>query len=110
MFILSPRGRYQRLPRALLLALDGFKQRLEVALAEAAAAFALDDLEEQRGAVFDGPGEDLQHVAFVVAIDEDAQLLQFVERLVDLADAVLQFGVVGVRHAQKLDALLAAAC
>ena len=34
-----------------LLALDGLEERLEVALAEAARTFALDDLEEDRRAV-----------------------------------------------------------
>jgi hypothetical protein len=48
------------------------EESLKVSLAEAAAAFALDDFEEEGGAVFDGLGEDLQHVAFVVAVDEDA--------------------------------------
>lgn len=52
-----------------LLALNGLKQRLKVALAEAAAALALDNLVKQRWPVFDRAGEDLQHVAFVVAID-----------------------------------------
>jgi methylglutaconyl-CoA hydratase len=37
-----------------LLAFDGFEESFEVALAEAAAAFALDDLVEDGGAVFDG--------------------------------------------------------
>ena len=67
---------HQRLPREVLLALDGLEQRLEISLAETAAAFALDDFVEQRGAVFHRLGEDLQHVAFVVAIHQDAELLQ----------------------------------
>ena len=54
-----------------LLSFDGFKEGLEVAFAEAAAPLALDDLVEDRGAVFYGTGEDLKHVAFVVAVDED---------------------------------------
>src|SRR5579863_3901878 len=47
----------------LLLALDGFEERLEVAFAETAAALALNDFEEQGRAIFHGPREDLQHVA-----------------------------------------------
>src|SRR5664279_2343115 len=46
-----------------LLALDGFKERLEVSLAEAAAALALNDLEEECWTIFDRAREDLQHVA-----------------------------------------------
>ena len=55
-----------------LLSFDGFKEGLEVALAEAAASLALDDLVEDRGAVFYRTSEDLEHVAFVVAVDQDA--------------------------------------
>jgi 2-keto-4-pentenoate hydratase/2-oxohepta-3-ene-1,7-dioic acid hydratase in catechol pathway len=73
---------------ALLGALDGLEQRLEVADAEAGRAVALDDLVEHRRAVLDRLGEDLQQVALVVAVDEDAELLQVVPRLVDLADAL----------------------
>src|SRR5438132_9164692 len=62
-----------------LLALDGLEQRLEVALAEALAPFPLDDLEEQRRAVGDGAGEDLQQIAVVVSIDEDAQVVKAVQ-------------------------------
>jgi hypothetical protein len=43
-------------PEALFL-LDGFEKRLEIALAEALAAAALDDLDEQGGSIFDGLGE-----------------------------------------------------
>src|SRR3712207_8934304 len=43
-------------------------------------------LEEHRRAVADGLGEDLQHVALVVAVDEDAEPAQVVQALLDLAD------------------------
>ena len=91
--------------RGGLLALDGLEQRLEIALAETAAALALDHFEEQRRPVLHRAGEDLQHVAFVVAVHQDAEFLQLVERLVDLPDARQQIVVVGGRHAQKLHAL-----
>ena len=89
-----------------LLAFYGFEEGFEVALAEAAAAFALDDLVEEGGAVFYGAGEDLEHVAFVVAVDEDAEALELFDGFVDLADALLQVGVVGVRDGEEGDALL----
>ena len=73
-----------------MFAFDGFEEGFEVAFAEAARAFALDDLVEDRRAVLDGLGEDLEQVAFVVAVDEDAEFGQFVDGLVDLADAVLE--------------------
>jgi hypothetical protein len=57
--------------RGVLLALDRLEQGLEVALAEAARAVALDDLEEDRRPVAERLGEDLQQVALVVVVDED---------------------------------------
>src|SRR4029450_5820797 len=54
-----------------LLPLDRLGQRLEIADAEAARAVALDDLEEERRAVLDGPGEDLEEVALLVAVGLD---------------------------------------
>ena len=87
---------------ALLLALDGFEERLEVALAERARALALDDLVEDRRAVLDGLGKDLQQVAVGVAVDEDAELGELVDRLVDGADAALELVVVGRRDGEEL--------
>ena len=66
-----------------LLALDRLEERLEVAVAEAARAVALDHLEEQRRPVLGGLREDLQQVAVVVAIGEDAQPAKVVPALVD---------------------------
>ena len=95
------------MPRLFLFQLDGLEQRLEVALAEALRAVALDDLDEHGGAVLDGLGEDLQQIAFVVAVDENAEVVDGLHILVDLADAVGQDLVVGVGHAQELDAVVA---
>ena len=55
-----------------LLPLDGFEQRLEVAFAEAAGAFALNDLVEHGRAILHRLGEDLQQIALVITIHEDA--------------------------------------
>src|SRR5215218_3988393 len=57
----------------LLFALDGLEQGLEVALTEAARAVALDDLEEDGRPVAERLCEDLEQVALVVAVDEDAE-------------------------------------
>src|SRR3712207_2426511 len=62
-----------------LLTLDRLEQRLEVAVAEAARAVALDDLEEDRRPVADRLREDLQQVALVVAVDEDAEPLEVLD-------------------------------
>ena len=91
----------------VLLALDGLEEGLEVALAEAERAVALDQLEEHRGPVAERLGEDLQQVAVLVAVDEDAALLQLLDRHAHLADAGAQLGVlvVGVGGVEELDAV-----
>src|SRR5207244_6962714 len=83
-----------QIPAQGLLALDRLEQRLEVALAEAARAVPLDHLEEEGRAVLRGLREDLQQVALVVAVGEDAQSLQVAVVLFDLADAALDVFVV----------------
>ena len=67
----SVRTRQLEVAAQRLLALDRLEQRLEVAVAEAACAVALDHLEEQRRPVLRGLREDLQQVAVVVAVGED---------------------------------------
>jgi hypothetical protein len=89
-----------------LFAFDSFEEGFEVALAKAAAALALDNLVEDGRTVFDGTSEDLEHVAFVVAVDEDAEFFEFVDGFVDLADAGLQLGVIGVGDGEEVDSLL----
>src|ERR1700742_971841 len=79
-----------------LFALDGFKKSLEVSFAEAAAAFALNDLVKERRPASYGPRKDLQHVTLVIAIDKNAELLQLVQRLVNLSYTPFKPGVVGM--------------
>src|SRR5690348_2743135 len=90
-----------------LLALDRLEQRLEVAVAEAARAVALDDLEEHRGAVADRLREDLQQVALVVAVDQDALLAQVGKLLDDLGHARGDLVVIRLGDREELDAALA---
>src|SRR5690606_15808630 len=90
-----------------LLALDGLEEGPEVPLAETAAALPLDQLEEQRRTVLHRAREQLQQVALLVAVDEDAELADEVERLLDLADALRQQLVVAARHAEELHAVVA---
>src|SRR3712207_4904261 len=93
-------------PSGGLLALDRLEQRLEVSLAEAAGAMALDDLEEDRRPVAERLGEDLQQVALVVAVDQDPEAPEVVEVLGDLTDAIRHLVVVAVGGAQELHAAL----
>src|SRR4051794_37274821 len=74
-----------QVPATLLLALDRLEQGLEVALAEAERAVPLDQLEEHRRAVLHRLGEDLEQVAVLVAVDQDAQFAQRLDRYPGLA-------------------------
>ena len=87
-----------------MLALDGFEQRLEVALTERLRALAVNDLIEQRRAVRHRLGEDLQQIALVVAVHQDAEVGQHFDVFVNLAHAIRQHVVVRSRHAEERDA------
>src|ERR1044071_6132657 len=88
-----------------LLVLDRLEERLEISLAEAARAFALDDLEKERRAVLERLGEELQEVAFIVLVDEDIERTDLLHRLLDLADALRELLVVRVGDRHELDAV-----
>ena len=79
-----------QIPSRLLLSLDCFEQRLEVSFAETLAPLALNDLEKQCRAIFDRLGEDLEHVAFIVTVDENTEAPKLIDGFVDLADTALQ--------------------
>ncbi len=93
----------------LLLQLQRLEERLEVALAEGLAAAAADDLEEEGGAVLKGLGEELEEVALIVGVDEDAEiadlLVVFLDGLAGLGeerlDALPDLVVVGIGMARK---------
>lgn len=101
------------IPSLLLLEFESFEEGLEVALAEGLAAAAADDLEEERGAVLEGLGEELEEVALIVGVDEDAELA---DGLVVLADglvpvllehgvhAVPDLAVIGIGECEEVDA------
>ena len=67
---------------------ERFEERLEVSLAEALRTMPLDDLDEHGGAVLDRLAEDLEQVAFIVPVDQDAEIVNGFHILVDLADAL----------------------
>ena len=75
-----PAGQLPRLQVAALslLPLDRLEQRLEVALAEPLGPVPLDQLEEHRRPVLDRLGEDLQQVAVLVPVGQDAELAQLI--------------------------------
>src|SRR5574340_683589 len=66
-----------------LVALDSLEQRLEVALAEAPRAFPLDDLEKDRRTILHVLRENLEQVAIVVAVHQDAEVSQLADVLID---------------------------
>src|SRR5436190_2709773 len=84
-----------------LFSLNRFEQRLEVPVAEPARPVPLDHLEEERRAVLRRLREDLQQIAVIVAVGEDAEPLEVGVVLVDLADAVRNVVVVRVRGDQE---------
>jgi putative peptidoglycan lipid II flippase len=85
-----------------LLPLDRLEQRLEVPLAEPLRSVPLDQLEEHRRPVFHRLGEDLQQVAVLVPVGQDAQLAQLVQRHPRLADPRPELVVVAARGGQEL--------
>ncbi len=88
---------------AHLVEFDAFEQRLEVALAKALVALALDDLEKDRAD--DGLGEDLQQQAFFRlrrAVEQDAIGAQALHRFTVARQAFVEQFVIGVGGAEKL--------
>src|SRR5690606_15690048 len=90
-----------------LLPLDRLEQRAEVALAEALGTLTLDDLVENSGAVLHRLREDLQQVTVGIAINQDAELRQLLNRLIDLPYPFLQLLIVRSGGAQELNATIA---
>src|SRR5580692_1982206 len=95
-----PRG--LQVAATVLLALDRLEQRLEVALAETVRAVSLDQLEEHRGPVLHRLGEDLQQVAVLVPVDQDAQFAQGLDGHPGLPGPLAERVVVAVRGVQEL--------
>jgi predicted ATPase/DNA-binding Lrp family transcriptional regulator/DNA-binding CsgD family transcriptional regulator len=103
-----PREPRLQVAAQFLLALDRLEQGLEVALAEAERTVPLDELEEHGRPVANRLGEDLQQVAVLIPVHEDAALSQFPDRDADLADPLPQdrVGVVAVGGGEELHAPL----
>ena len=97
----SPRRSYLRFP--LLLALESLEERPQLPSPKPREP-ALDQLEEQRGPVAERLGEDLEQIALVVAVDEDAEPAEVREVLLDLPDPVGYLVVVGPGDRQEVHA------
>lgn len=105
-----------QVPSLLLLQFQRLEEGLEVALSEGLRAAAADDLEEERRAILEGLGEELEEVALIVGIDEDAEVADLGVVFLDgcvaalgehLVDAVPDLLVVGVGDGEELDAAAA---
>ena len=82
---------------------DRFKQGFEVAFPEGSCALALNDLVKDGRAVLYRLGEDLEQVALVVAVDQDAVALDVVAVLSDVRHAVEDGLVVLIVDVERLD-------
>src|SRR3954464_2170771 len=92
-----------------LVQLDRFEQCLEIALAEALIALALDDLEEDRADHI--LGEDLEQESLAGlrgAVDQDAALAHLLDRMAVAGHALVDHVVIGVRAVLEADAVAAA--
>src|SRR5580658_8530739 len=87
-----------------LFPLDRLEQRPGVALAEPFRAVPLYQLEEHGWPVLHRLGEDLQQVAVLVPVGQDAELAQFGCWHPGLADPRAELVVVAVRGLQELHA------
>src|SRR3984885_7216789 len=87
-----------------LLELDGLEQILEVALAESLRPVPFDHLEEHRRPVLNRLGEDLQQVAVLVAVGEDPEFAQLVERDPGVANPLPEYVVIAVRRVEEVNA------
>src|ERR1022692_2834266 len=75
---------------AVLLSLDRLEQGFEVALAEAFRSVSFDHLEEHRGPVLHGPGENLQQVAVFVPVGENLQLPKLIDVHPGITDPIAE--------------------
>src|SRR3989442_796355 len=87
-----------------LLSLDCFKERLKVPFSKTTSSLALNHFKEDRRAVDDRLGEDLQQVALIVVIDQDTEFCQLLQVLIDLANAIQHILIIRVWRFQEFDA------
>src|SRR5690606_34734226 len=84
-----------------LLALNRFKQRLEVSFAKRLRSVAFDYLKEHGRAILNWFRENLQKVAFCIAVDEIILAFQLFKILLNRADAVEYIFVICLRYVEE---------
>src|SRR5258706_6368286 len=89
-----------------LFVFQGLEKGFKVAFAKATGALAFDDLKENCWAIDDRFGEDLQQVALVVMVYEDAEFGQVFDILSDVADTIQHVFIVIARRLQEFYAAL----
>src|ERR1700731_4384664 len=91
---------------SVLLLLQCFKERFEIAFAETLRALALNDFEKESRPVFHRLGKDLEQIALFIPVDQDAQPLQGFEVFVDMAYSIQHRGVIARWYVQEFHAAL----
>src|ERR1700674_5746212 len=91
-----------QIPSSRLLHLNRFKQRLEIPFAKSAAALALDHFEEHRRPIFHWLRENLQEIAFLVAVHKYTERAQLVDGFRHRPDSRRQRLIIGVGNPQKI--------
>src|SRR5216684_7222628 len=94
-----------QIPSSRLLHFNRFKQRFEIPFSKSAAALALDHFEKHGRWIFHRLRENLQQVAFLVAVHKYTQRAQFVERFLDRPHPRRKRLIIGVGNAQKIESV-----
>src|SRR5690606_4925285 len=89
-------------PPEFLFPFYGLEQGLKVTLSKGLCPLSLDDLKEDRGPGLHRFGEDLQQVALVVPVHQDAELLERGNVLIDLSHPVPHGLVIGGGDLEEL--------
>src|SRR3954454_22493728 len=94
-----------QIPAFGLFEFNGFEQCLEVPFAKTAAAFALKDLKEYRGPIFDRLAKYLKQVPLFIFVHEYTETADLIQRLIQMTDAFRDQFVVRIGHAQEFNAV-----
>jgi len=90
-----------------LFVFQGLEQALEVTGTEAPEVSSLDDLNEDGGSVFERLSEELQQVAVVIIIDQQAQLFNSIDVFLDfdaeVGEGLSEVVVVGLGDGEEFN-------
>src|SRR5260370_42106286 len=92
-----------QIPSSRLLHFNRFKQRFEIPFSKSAAALALDHFEEHGRPILHRLRENLQQVAFLVAVHKYTERAQLVERFLHRPDPRRQQIIIRVGNAPKIE-------